>query len=887
MSKTISKKKFAPTIRTEKKLNLKGFHQLDSLKEKNGTIISKINQESAVQALSTKLYRNAESGFRELLNNEVRACQIAKDKYGSKNPYIKVSLDTTDRSLIIHGINSQGITIEVLDVLREIGQSITESKKGGRIPFGMGFYGSLKLSDIVQVQTRCIENKDCYGVQLRGGLFFEEIQAPTFKETGTAIKVTLKPKTNYEKIIETLVDVSKTSGVKTYFELKAHNGDIANFPSGIHELGSTSIRKIFDETKEDDGFSYLTASIDNNEVEAYLSIAIGSSGNLQNNRNKKLFLVNSPIEAVVDEKDFDDYDYEAKNADDDDNNDDDYNYDDDDEDEKHTIKYQASKIDEINFHSVVVNMKKESIFPAMQDRERLDKRAEKKLREIIVQLYNDALKTIKPCHTLAEWFDHEHKYFISSNKNQLIDLDKSLDQETIKLQTLLNTEVFTYKEETLRESEIRELKYQLDSYYTNKNNIRLFYALKKDKRIFNILKDNYGQYKMKDEDQTPYFLCLIDPTKFRKESDDDNNYHHTLTPKQYGIKVKKVETKIKKTKTILEYFGFVDAKQYIKEKGLKRIYSDEELPKEVVVDTTTYVTLHNFEYTGLHDSVSIEDALLEEDLIKIKDFAKYQKIIKQFENHEICLVIDDPDIEELSDITTTSDIYKEIKNKKFLTNFGNLTVEEILQNFKRSTEIILNPTIEDEEFKLINRVPKVSEKDKRCPLLYIIGNNSRKKLQDKVVNGHKVRLHKGSRSFKQVSKDITDHSDYFKLALVLIDNKRKYTTLISDDDKDDLKEYYKDSLETLQKNLDELIGFEDSYKDDDITDASFDSIEDFEQYLFSLKDLHEKIRNQTLRKFFKTGHDQHDYKEVIKEVLTLNKLITPNRINRKTTKEYL
>ncbi len=214
----LSRKKFAPTIRTEKKLNVKEFHQLDRLKEKDGTIISKINQESAVQAISTKLYRNAESGFRELLNNEVRACQIAKDKYGSKNPYIKVSLDTTDRSLIIHGINSQGITIEVLDVLREIGQSITESKKGGRIPFGMGFYGSLKLSDIVQVQTRCIENKDCYGVQLRGGLFFEEIQAPTFKETGTAIKVTLKPKTNYEKIIETLVEVSKTSGIKTYFE---------------------------------------------------------------------------------------------------------------------------------------------------------------------------------------------------------------------------------------------------------------------------------------------------------------------------------------------------------------------------------------------------------------------------------------------------------------------------------------------------------------------------------------------------------------------------------------------------------------------------------------------------------------------------------------------
>jgi len=337
------KKKFTPTIRTEKKLDLKGFHKLDSLKDKDGKIITKLNQSTVVQALSQKLYRNAESGFRELLNNEIRACQIAKDKYGSKNPHITVSLDTTDRSLVIHGINSQGITKEVLNVLREIGQSITESKKGGRIPFGMGFYGSLKLSDIVQVHTRCIENGESYGVQLKGGLFFEEIQDADFKETGTRIKVTLKPKTNYEKIIDTLVEVSKTSGVKTYLKLNAHNGNISGFESGVHIIKSTTIRKIFDETKRSE-YSYLTASINNNEVEAYLSIAIGSSGSLYNERKKELFLVNSPIEAILDEQDYDDYDYEAENNDDDDDDDDDdYNYDNDNEDEKKENKIQGIK----------------------------------------------------------------------------------------------------------------------------------------------------------------------------------------------------------------------------------------------------------------------------------------------------------------------------------------------------------------------------------------------------------------------------------------------------------------------------------------------------------------------------------------------------------------
>ena len=821
-----TKKEFTPTIRTEKILDIKGFHKLDKLKDKDGKIVTKINQETAVKALSQKLYRNAESGFRELLNNEIRACQIAKDKYGSKNAYIRVSLDTTDRSLIIHGINSQGITTEVLNVLREIGLSITESKKGGRIPFGMGFYASLKLSDIVTVHTRCIENKESYGVQLRGGLFFQEIQDADFKKTGTRIKVTLKPKTNYEKIIDTLKEVSKTSGVKTYLELKAHNGKISGFESGVHELPRTSIRKIFDKTQDRD-FSFLTASVDNNEVEAYLSIAIDSGGELQDGRKKELFLVNSPIEAILDEDDYDNYDYEAKNDDEDDE--DDYNYDNDDEDEKQRIKYVASKIDDINFYSVVVNMKKESVFPAMQDRERLDPRGEKKLREVVVQLYNEALTTIKPCHTLEDWYDHDHKYFISSDKKDLIDLDESLDQKTKKLRTLLNTKVFTYNQERDR-GDFRSIKGELDDFTFIDQKQTLFYALKKDKRIYNILKDNLADH----------YLCLIDENKFI----------------QNNINIKKGHASFIQTKNILEHYGFVNAKEYIKENRLKRIVEEKEEEEEEEEDTATYVTIHARRFTShqrQYDVLSNNFDEIKSDLIKLKSYSKYEKLIKEFDN-EIYLVVDEPNIEQLNDIKDIKKIYDKTKNKKYLTNFGKLSVQEILELFKKSTDILINEEIEKSEYGLLVHVPKKAKRDKRVSQLYIVGQDT-----DQLEN----------------------------LAIILIENNRKYKVVRGDTD---LDQYYRRSLDDLEDSVEDLVGITEDDKDYEIDEDAFEDedkpIEAYESYLNSINEINEKVRNITLRELFQKSHNEDNYEEVIDKVLKLNKQIETSKIKRKE-KNYL
>ena len=147
-------------------------------------------------------------------------------------------------------------------------------------------------------------------------------------------------------------------------------------------------------------------------------MAVDSNGSLKNNRNKKFHLCNSPIQVLLDE------DSTSDRA---------YNLDEDEDSEEYKLaeqerdNYKTTRIDEIEFANLVVNMKDEDLFEPMQDRERTTKDAEKRLRKIIVDLYNETLKKIKPCESLESWFNHEHKYFISSSEADIVSIldDKS------------------------------------------------------------------------------------------------------------------------------------------------------------------------------------------------------------------------------------------------------------------------------------------------------------------------------------------------------------------------------------------------------------------------------------------------------------------------------
>ena len=191
----------------------------------------------------------------------------------------------------------------------------------------------------------------------------------------------------------------------------------------------------------------------------------------------------------------------------------------------------------------------------------------------------------------------------------MIDLDQALDQKTKKLRTFLNTEVFSYQEQKDR-SEIRELKQQLDDYH--ENNCLLFYALKKDKRVYNILKENFEDEQVVDKDgssytvnKADYYLCLIDIRKFENEL-DEKDYRN-----KKGDQLQSATRKFKATKNILEHFGFVEAKAYIKEHGLKRLTKDEE--EDLDEDPETLVTLHSYNFDNHKDTISVESEEFEKE----------------------------------------------------------------------------------------------------------------------------------------------------------------------------------------------------------------------------------------------------------------------------------
>jgi len=834
-------KKFTPTIRTEQAIDIKTNYKskLDQLADSEGRIETKLNKESLIQAISHKLYRNAESGFRELLNNEIRACQIAKDKFKA-DPYIKVSLNTLTRNLTIQGFNSLGITEEVFDkILREIGTSTIESKKDGRIPFGMGFFGFLKLSDIALIQTRCIENNDCYGFIAKGGLFFQKIQKPDFKETGTKIWVTLNPKTNYEKIINVLVEVSKVSGIKTYFELLAHKGKIADFKSGIHELKSTTYQKIFNDTLDKtDSYSYLTAHINNDEIEAFISIGIDGD-EVSNSRNKQLFLINSPIEAVLDEEDYDEYDYEkTENKSDDDDDDEDKN-------EEDYKAIQASKIDEIKFSSLVINMKNENLFPPHQDRERLTPNAEKKLREIVIELYKQAVKSMKPCSTLKDWFKHEHKYFISYEEQSFNEL---FNKETLKLHNILNEKYWS----AVGKSRQEELKELIESYENlNKtkfnSNTKLFYINKKDSRIKRIL----------DEHIPNHFLVYLNFNDYDEDEDDDD---YSNKKKKKALTQKQIEGNFEKfkKKPLLD-FGFVEAKQYIKDNNLR--LKTEPRFKEELDKSKIWIKLHNKEYDGHVQDCSIDNLEHYKDrTFKIRNYTKYHQIMSDFK--QLFFTIDIPNLKD-SKIMTPDEHEQVMKNDIYITNHGDLTVEQILKfNTKTKISLSTNESMRerDNNFgdkyektdnfnpKLIERVPKDQ--------LYIIGKPEYMRKKEKIF--------------------VNDYNENYtaigKLRVLLENNDFKNVEL----NNKTLNFYYKESLKKLEKQT--LFNLFNKRKkhynaDTPLDSCRFDNTKQYEEYLQTLDKIDKQIKTKQLRKIFCDSHTEDNYKERTEQILQLEKMV--------------
>lgn len=186
----------------------------------NGLIPVKLEQDVVIQRISHDLYANAESGFRELYNNEARACRIARNHYNA-SPRIEVTLVPSERKLVIHGIDSTGMSQEkFLTVYTVLGRSDNfDSTEVGQ--FGMGRASYTCISDIMVLETYSRETGEKYAVIGKNGIGYNVLPEPIdLKEYGTRITLTLRHDISIVNLVKYMMKVCMFSGVDTYLNLE-------------------------------------------------------------------------------------------------------------------------------------------------------------------------------------------------------------------------------------------------------------------------------------------------------------------------------------------------------------------------------------------------------------------------------------------------------------------------------------------------------------------------------------------------------------------------------------------------------------------------------------------------------------------------------------------
>lgn len=212
--------------------------RLNKLKE--GEVVQvKLNEKAIKWRISHDLYKDFKSGVRELFQNEARACRQAQSKYNAK-PKIEVRLNPDTKNLVIHGIDSLGISEAVFDnVLRVLG--VSGNTDGGNEvgQFGMGFASYTTLSDIVMVETWFRENRSDgseqrYAFLGDNGIDFKILPEPELETHGTKLSLTYGSQVDERGVVDMISECAKFCGVKVELVIESNWNE-------YHEYGKTGI----------------------------------------------------------------------------------------------------------------------------------------------------------------------------------------------------------------------------------------------------------------------------------------------------------------------------------------------------------------------------------------------------------------------------------------------------------------------------------------------------------------------------------------------------------------------------------------------------------------------------------------------------------------------
>ena len=180
----------------------------------NGVIPVRL-EENAVRFRVARLYASSASGFRELYANELRACRIAKEKYGA-SPRIEITVNKNDRTLTIHGVDSLGITEEkFLSTLSVLGE--TDNQDGSEIgQFGWGIAAFGTLSDSIMYETYARETGEKYAFLGIAGEHFSKLPQPTLDLLGTRVTVFLREDVNLFNLEDNIRNVCAYADIETF-----------------------------------------------------------------------------------------------------------------------------------------------------------------------------------------------------------------------------------------------------------------------------------------------------------------------------------------------------------------------------------------------------------------------------------------------------------------------------------------------------------------------------------------------------------------------------------------------------------------------------------------------------------------------------------------------
>lgn len=303
---------------------------------KDGLISTRLNQRVIIQRIAKDLYKNEKSGLRELYMNAVRACRIAKKKYGGK-PRVEIMMNQAKRTLIIQDIGATGISVERFKkVLLELGTSdnLDGSETG---QFGMGFASYVTLSSVVIVETKTREG-DNYKIIGKDAASFQHVGKSSLKEYGTKLTLTCYDTVKFNDLVDYLVDLVRFQEVPTFLVLNEFDQYPVGFTNGTNGMPQTSFEKYLQRGARE---PYQVVSVITEDYEFY-----GLTSYSNQSIDYNTYLLGVPIESTITSP----------------------------------------------FHEHIINIKNERKFRPMPDRDRMTEEADKKimkdLHERLQEIFN-------------------------------------------------------------------------------------------------------------------------------------------------------------------------------------------------------------------------------------------------------------------------------------------------------------------------------------------------------------------------------------------------------------------------------------------------------------------------------------------------------------------